>query len=569
MSNLNELLSIMISKLNTSVRTEAQNLTEEQKAQVRKNIGVTNTSGNPDNPSAPAEAVLCIEQYLTEEQKAQARENIGAVDEETIESIVNKAIVKTDLEEYEPLGQSPQYIDGADNLYNIVVDAKEETLVCIDSDTVADLSTVTNISFQGASETYKDGVYTLTCTAGGQWFQHRKYFNVGGLTTGEKYVLMLDVTDVEKTNANTSSGYYAHVSIHDAEDPNLANILSESIHKSGDIKGYEFTAPSGTVRVYLNAAVSDIKEFEGVQIQYRDIWVNRKDAKELRTAIYKKELTTSEMLVLKDIRGGVTIETTPPADIYLQLLKEEQPILSVLSGKICVCFGDSITGNYAKFFDYPSVIAEKTGMTVVNGGFGGCRMAKHPTNTYDAYSMYHLADSVVTGDWSIQDAVADAGTPLHAVEHITELKALDWNKVDIVTILFGANDFTGGVELEDESNPLSINHYKGAARYSIEKLLTAYPNLRIILMSPLYHYKRVDDTIVDTDTYTSNGKKMSEFVDALKEVAEEYKLPFFDMYNTLGINKLNREVMLPDGAHPSQKGINRIGESIAARLSSI
>lgn len=39
MSRLNELLSKIISKLNTSVKTEAQNLTEQEKIQVRENIG--------------------------------------------------------------------------------------------------------------------------------------------------------------------------------------------------------------------------------------------------------------------------------------------------------------------------------------------------------------------------------------------------------------------------------------------------------------------------------------------------------------------------------------------------
>ena len=39
MSSLKELLSNIILKVNSSVKTEAQELTEEQKAQVRENIG--------------------------------------------------------------------------------------------------------------------------------------------------------------------------------------------------------------------------------------------------------------------------------------------------------------------------------------------------------------------------------------------------------------------------------------------------------------------------------------------------------------------------------------------------
>ena len=517
-----------------------------------------------------ADAVLYTKQNLAEAQKSQARANIGAVSADYVEQAIADATSGVDLSEYELKGSTPQYLAGVDTRYNIVLDIKEETAVSIVSDTVADLSTAENIGFDGATETYENGIYTITSKGGGLWFRHRKRFEIGGLTPGEEYRIMYDTTGVKQTN--TDKDFYATLSAHDVTDPNLPNVFTEQISIYGDVKKFDFTAPSTRIIVYLNAVSSDMTTFEGVQIQYRDIWVNKKSASVLRTEIYKKNVTTSKQLVLNDINGGLTIDAVPGTDVYVQTI-EEQQTPSILSGKTCVCFGDSITGNYAKLFDYPSVIAAKTGMTVVNGGFGGCRMAKHPSDMYDAYSMYRLADSVASGDWSVQDAVADAvaeaGSPMYAADHINELKALDWNKVDIVTILFGANDFTGGVGLESDSDPLSTTHYKGAARYSIEKLLTAYPKLRIVLLSPLYHYKTVDGETVDTDTYTSGGNKMSDFIEALEEVAKEYKLPFLDMYNTLGINKLNRKDMLPDGAHPSSAGIERIGESISARLMSI
>ena len=514
-------------------------------------------------------AVLYTEQALAEEQKAQARANIGAVDTEYVDGAINDALGKADLNDYELLGMSPQYLAGAENIYNVVIDVAGETAVSITSDTVADLSTATNVSYEGATETYENGIYTLTSVGEGMWFQHRKGFIVSGLTAGEKYAIIYDVTGVKQTTSDVN--YYAHFSVHDNVDPEFKNVLSQQISIEGDIKRLEFTAPSTEVKVFLNAVVIGLSSFDGVQIQYRDLWINKATANELRTSVYRKQLTTSERLVLRELGGGLTIETTPSTDIYAQAVEEQRPD-GILAGKTCVCFGDSITGNYAKNFDYPSVIAKKTGMTVINGGFGGCRMAKHTSDIYDAYSMYRLADSVVSGDWSVQDAVADAGTPANAVEHISDLKALDWSKVDIVTILFGANDFTGGVAIESESDPYSTSHYKGAARYAIEKLMTAYPKIRIVLMSPLYHYKKEGDVIVDTDTYTAGADgntKISAYVEALEEVADEYKLPFFNLYNTLGINKINREMMLPDGAHPSQSGIDRIGESVAARLMSV
>lgn len=55
-----------------------QELTDEQKQQARKNIGIENGSG------LLTDAVLYTPQELTDEQKAQARENIGVSDEENV-----------------------------------------------------------------------------------------------------------------------------------------------------------------------------------------------------------------------------------------------------------------------------------------------------------------------------------------------------------------------------------------------------------------------------------------------------------------------------------------------------
>lgn len=53
MSKLNDLLSNIITKLNSSVKVEPQELTEEQKAQARQNIGIAQSDWNQNDESAP------------------------------------------------------------------------------------------------------------------------------------------------------------------------------------------------------------------------------------------------------------------------------------------------------------------------------------------------------------------------------------------------------------------------------------------------------------------------------------------------------------------------------------
>ena len=118
-----------------------------------------------------------------------------------------------------------------------------------------------------------------------------------------------------------------------------------------------------------------------------------------------------------------------------------------MNGKVIVNFGDSIFGNMEPPNDISSILAKLTGATVYNCAFGGCRMSRHAEH-WDALSMYSLAEAVATGDFSYQDSIPmdeliEQGEMLDYFPKRKELlKKIDFNKVDIVTIAFGTNDYT-------------------------------------------------------------------------------------------------------------------------------
>lgn len=273
---------------------------------------------------------------------------------------------------------------------------------------------------------------------------------------------------------------------------------------------------------------------------------SRNDENETATSTSTKASTTT------------TTTTNVPTDGKLP------PVLA-LTGKVCVCFGDSITGNMTAPDDYPSVLAEKTGMTVINAGFGGCRMSDtHPTEAYAAFSMVKLAEAVADGDWSLQDEfVNDISPSTNGVEHLAMLKTVDWSRVDYITIFYGTNDIRGWVDLEDTQNPNNTKTGLGALRYSIEKIQQAYPNVQIILLTPIYRY--FIDKGLDSDEITFGNVKFTDWVDGVISVGQEYDLPYLDMYRQSGINALNKELYLnaDDGVHPTQAGQRLIGEKLA------
>jgi lysophospholipase L1-like esterase len=243
-------------------------------------------------------------------------------------------------------------------------------------------------------------------------------------------------------------------------------------------------------------------------------------------------------------------------------------ISTPLAGETVVCFGDSLFGMYRDDSSTPAQIASKTGATVYNVGFGGCRMSVHPTSGYAEFSMWALAKAISENNWSAQDAAASKGSD-YFPDQLKILKGIDFSAVDSIVIHYGTNDFAAGVAVDNASDPDDYATLCGALRYSIEKLLGVYPKLKIFVSLPVFRYWTASDgTVTYSDTYLANGKTLPVFVEALRSVALEYNLPVIDGYYGMGINKDNASAFLSDGTHHNADGRKRFGEFIGAHLTS-
>lgn len=242
--------------------------------------------------------------------------------------------------------------------------------------------------------------------------------------------------------------------------------------------------------------------------------------------------------------------------------------LKSLYGKKVVCFGDSLFGMHRGADSTPAFVAAETGATVYNVGFGGCRMAEHPTSGYGAFSMWALAKAIAESNWTDQDAQASSGSA-YFPDQLALLKSIDFSKVDIAVIHYGTNDFASGngVPIDNASDRDDYKSLCGALRYSVEKLLGAYPKLRIYISVPVYRFWTDNGVTTYAETYINkNGKTLPEFVEALRSTAAEYNLPVIDGYYGLGINKANAATFLSDGTHHNVTGRERFGRFIGANL---
>ena len=233
-----------------------------------------------------------------------------------------------------------------------------------------------------------------------------------------------------------------------------------------------------------------------------------------------------------------------------------------LEGKVIVNFGDSIFGNYKAPDDISTMIANKTGATVYNVGFGSAQMSKHSTEKYNTFSMEKLAEAVTTGNFSLQESVVASGNaPTAYTRCLGTLKSIDFNKVDIITIAYGTNDFKNGKSLDSVRN---------AAERSIEMIRSKYPDIEIVLCIPVYRYW-LDDAgnfLEDSNTKEINGVKLTDYINLYKQIGNKYGLLVIDNYNGSGISAANRSSCFTgtDTTHPNETGRQMIAENMAKEL---
>ena len=219
-------------------------------------------------------------------------------------------------------------------------------------------------------------------------------------------------------------------------------------------------------------------------------------------------------------------------------------------GLSIACFGDSLTANG----DYHWRLHEKTGATVTRCGFGGCRMSNYGDTNYSPQCMSYLADYIASGDFTPLINAVNAIGEDYRIKSANNVKNLDYANLDYLIIGFGTNDYGGNMPIGN-SDDYGHETFKGSINYTIDKILTRYPHIKLMFFAPFWRatYPGVTD-VVDSDTYQNPlGFTLKDYVDALVERCEANHIPVFDMYRKGGINKYNYQYYLTDGVHPKSK----------------
>lgn len=235
-------------------------------------------------------------------------------------------------------------------------------------------------------------------------------------------------------------------------------------------------------------------------------------------------------------------------------------------GGLYVQMGTSITAGLRAPDAYrtPAIVGERLGIPAVNVGFEGSCAGPHVYPNFEDLSLYRLADAIVSRDWSRQEGSwpdDETKSPI-----IAKFKKIDFGKVSHLGLEYGTNDFKLAMPIGSTSDATGET-FKGAINYSIRRLLTAFPALRLFLITPAWQLNQAD---LDSDSHpNSAGIFLREYVDAMLDVSAVQHVPCCDMWRTLGINKFNYKSYAFDGTHPNAAGAERRGNAIASFMNSV
>ncbi len=203
-------------------------------------------------------------------------------------------------------------------------------------------------------------------------------------------------------------------------------------------------------------------------------------------------------------------------------------------GKTGVCYGDSIT---QQFKWQPYVVTKLELTSFINRGVGGRLVAWNSGMNMDS--------------------------------QISTLP--DANTIDFLTFMGGTNDWANNVPIGNINDTDNLSFY-GALNLVAQKLITKYPNKRIIFMTTPYGGLYASTTFTDSGYINTLGLTTQNYAKCVKDIAEKYGFPCIDVYSNAGWNRYNiTNYITDDGGylHPNVAGGKRIAELVIGKLKEI
>ncbi len=262
----------------------------------------------------------------------------------------------------------------------------------------------------------------------------------------------------------------------------------------------------------------------------------------------------------------------PVEDIYLEG-REDDGVTTI------VTFGNSpFADDYDSENNLAALIADKADAVVYNCAIEGSYLASQEDHfiqdkaPMDAYTFYWLAclASGIMPQQIFDEASAALGedTPYKADEIIDMIDDIDFEKVDVIAVMYDATDYFMGNYIYDISYHKNIQAFTGNLVAGLEVLQQTYPHIRIIVMSPPYAFY-VDEEgnylSSDQNKYNSKEATLSTYCIYQGDMCSERAVTYVDhIFGT--ITESNASQYLTDHIHLNQAGRELVAERFVDAL---
>lgn len=237
-----------------------------------------------------------------------------------------------------------------------------------------------------------------------------------------------------------------------------------------------------------------------------------------------------------------------------------------------VFLGDSVYGLCRDETSIAARVQDKTGLKCYNGGLGGTVLGRADAErrlgyTKDSISAAGLVRSFVVKDFGVQRTVHVREPATDYFEDtLGDLGQIDFDQVKILFIGSGLNDYHSGNPIESTDNLYDEYTYCGAIRSIVRELRSAYPDLRIIFITPPYTWYTVPE--LTCEEYDLGGGVLEDYVNAEIGICKALDVEVIDIYHDFYPHDTWEDLYryTDDGLHPNDAGREKIAQTIVEYL---
>ncbi len=251
-------------------------------------------------------------------------------------------------------------------------------------------------------------------------------------------------------------------------------------------------------------------------------------------------------------------DTDPTDYVYHNMQSKEDGRLTILT------LGNSpFADNYSNN-NLAKAIADTYDATVINGGIEDsyitCKNYEYnDEDEEDGVSLPSIAEALVSGDFSVPEKAA-AQISEQAQAAVSTLKDVNLSEIDRIIIMYNLEDYRDHRPLGSESTT-DVTSIYGAIYGSIDKIVKAYPQIRVIYLSQPAGGVTIDDFYVDGDVHDIGCGLLNDYVVFEREAAVASLASFIDIYYGV-ITVDQRAEYLADDYHINDAGAVAIAKRV-------